>query len=803
MVNRRCHYFAAAFLLAFFALATRAINVQAGPPAPIDIVVTQPDGSAVTLRQWGDEWQHGMETPDGFTVLQDEASGAWVYAALQEDGSLAPASADGQMLVVGVNEPAGLEPYVRPAPDSNTRRESAQYFSSEPARAQISGEVPLLVILAEFNDQKHNTVLYQPTYFPSLAFGASGSIKDYYNKASFGKLNIVPAAENEGTANDGVIGWVNIGINHPNSGSDIASYAIARAAITAANNSSNINFASYDDDSDGYITSKELLIEIVAAGYEGSYNNSSPSVWAHQWDLDGSGTELVLDGKRVAHNNPNDGDYGGYLIVGERHGDHAATVGTIVHETGHLISWPDLYDITPGSGSDSEGVGNWSVMGGGSWNRISASTPGDSPALPDAWLKWYQGWLTPTTGASGASYSLANANANASAVLIGSNPNGVDWNFDRRSGTGQFWLVENRQLSGYDAGLPGCGLLIWHIDESVTSTNYANANRDHPLMELEQADGNRNLYYKGNRGDAGDPFPGTSGKLVFNNTSTPNSRYYSGASSYNNIALTSNSCQSSMGFTYTRNAPVAQPGLVYLPYIARPSTDYATGTLTDNGAPVAGQTVVLMRSTTGNVSGGYYPYDRAVTDANGAFSLLRPALTTTNHKYYIRWQNPNSTSSDGRLVAFYSYVAGNTTTNHNYPINIHDVVLNSPGNGASVYMPAYFTWTRRSTTTDSYVLELYMNGLDDSPNFTDQLGYTDRVTVTGLPSDAETNTEYYWSIRVHTPSVGYGEAYWANSISFKTLSGPALDGAPLAGWSLGADMEAIPNDDTLARKLTR
>ena len=69
-------------------------------------------------------------------------------------------------------------------------------------------------------------------------------------------------------------------------------------------------------------------------------------------------------------------------------------------------------------------------------------------------------------------------------------PSGVDWLFNSHSGTGEYFLVENRQHeAGYDDGLPGCGLLIWHVDESVIYDNTANGNENHALVWLEQADG--------------------------------------------------------------------------------------------------------------------------------------------------------------------------------------------------------------------------------------------------------------------------------------------------------------------------
>jgi hypothetical protein len=92
----------------------------------------------------------------------------------------------------------------------------------------------------------------------------------------------------------------------------------------------------------------------------------------------------------------------------------------------------------------------------------------------------------------------------------------------------EYFLLENRQQfnQGYDQYLPGSGLLIWHVDEQMWSVNGGNDNNlectsfpsphcwgtcwtSHFLVALEQADGWDNLERGTNRGDASDPFPGT------------------------------------------------------------------------------------------------------------------------------------------------------------------------------------------------------------------------------------------------------------------------------------------------------
>src|SRR5207249_4869358 len=69
------------------------------------------------------------------------------------------------------------------------------------------------------------------------------------------------------------------------------------------------------------------------------------------------------------------------------------------------------------------------------------------------------------------------------------------------------------------------GLLIWHLDDSIMD----NTNENHYKVALIQADGRRDLETNHNRGDGGDPYPGTTNNTAFNNTSNPNSKSYAGA----------------------------------------------------------------------------------------------------------------------------------------------------------------------------------------------------------------------------------------------------------------------------------
>ncbi|MBP7031375.1 MAG: M6 family metalloprotease domain-containing protein [Chloroflexi bacterium] len=540
------------FLCALAALASIDV-ASASPAAPIDQVLEQPDGTGFVARQWGDEWSNGYETLEGYTVLQS-SSGWWVYAQLSPSGELVPMLVEGVSVPANHSAPMGIAKHLRPA--SIPTYPQIQKAALE---SQNIGAQPTLVLLASFSDRSGT---YTAANFASLIFStSSNSVRDYYLDASYNQLSLNAAAESYGTANDGVIGWLNLGYNHPNTGTgwSVANQLIVKNALIAAD--TYVNFASFDSNSDGYISLNELHLVVVVAGFERSYSNNSPSIWAHRFYFYDT-TPPTLDGKTLG----DPGHNGGYAQVGEIHQDHMTTMGIIVHELGHDLTWPDLYD-TDGS---SDGVGNWSIMGTGSWNYTSGNYPGQLPAFPDAWLKWYQGWITPTAiNGTVSSVSIPQSETNASAFLLRPNPGGIDWEWMQYSGSGEYFLVENRQLTGYDAALPGAGINILHIDEGVTFYNNANANESHPLVKFMQADGLDELLYGDSydyeRGDNGDPFPGVANNRTFNYSSTPNSRLYSGADSLAAVTSISNSgstMTATLSYTGpTNQLPVANAGL--------------------------------------------------------------------------------------------------------------------------------------------------------------------------------------------------------------------------------------------------
>ena len=547
---------------------------EAGPAAPIDVELTQPNGVSFTAHGYGDEWANGYESSRGYTVVLDGASGFWEYAAEAPSGDLVPTGRR-----VAIDPPNGLPKHARGDEGGPV---GAAPAGATPAQSTPNvGTQKALILLVQFTDQP--SVGTTATQWNARYFAASSSVADYYADVSYGKFALAPGAETHGTGNDGVVGWLSLNRTHPNTAGNTgsANQLLTRDALVAAD--AFVNFASYDTDGNGAVTTNELHVVVVAAGYEASWDSScGRSVWGHQWSLTDAQAP-TLDGVTVAR-----GSQGGrFMQFGESDCGSLATMGIMVHELGHDLGLPDLYD-TDGS---SEGVGRWSIMSTGSWNTVSGAPAGSVPAEPDAFSRWYEGWVTPQQVIGTQSgVSIAQVETNQAVYQLGSNPGGVDWTWYQSTGTGEYFLLENRQLVNYDAGLPGCGLLIWHIDETRTSNNSTNANEARKLVDLAEADSLDDLDFGADRGDAGDPYPGSSGNRSFGDATYPNSKLYSGAASGVSVLNISTACGATMTADLTAPSNVTGPA----------NNDFANAQVLSGSTPSrAGDTNVGATKQTG------------------------------------------------------------------------------------------------------------------------------------------------------------------------------------------------------------
>ncbi len=564
-----------------------------------EVRLQQSDGGTFLAIPYGDEWNNGYETPDGYTIIYDNLTNNWVYAESSPEGTLIPSKQ-----IVGKHKP-GVKKHLRAKPSLSLRAPDILQKTTSAAGPPVpaTGNHSVLVILTQFSDR--NLITTEAEWNLKFFGGTFSTVNHYYNEVSYGGLKIVPARESCGTVNDG-IAIVTLLYTHPDTGGSIddTNRKLTKDALVAVDNC--VNFASFDVNSDGYISTNELHIIIIVAGYETSYGGvgtaCQPNVWGHRWSLGWGGiTAPVLDGKII-------GDYsgkGGYTQFGEWHcatwdnPGHIATIGIIVHELGHDLWLPDEYD-TDGSSS---GIGDWGVMGSGAWNYCGSPVSGNCPSHPTVWDKWYLGWLTPTQITFLQSVNILDITTNQSAFYIGSNPGGVDWSFDSNSGTGEYFIIENRQLSSYNAGLPEGGLLIWHIWEGAPYNNTANQNEaGRRLIDLREADG-LNQLDMGGFSDAGDIFPGSTGNTNFDNGTNPSSKFY---------------CPSGNGF--------CDPSCISIKNIS-PSQAIMSANVSAQDCPSGGLANDRCSNATIVTTN---PYTNTVSTANSSTESSDPAVTCGN-----------------------------------------------------------------------------------------------------------------------------------------------------------------------------
>jgi len=564
--------------------------------APVPHAVVQPDGTALELWPRGDEFNVFWELPGGQTVLRGE-DGWWRLAELDAEGRLVPGATAARAPAVGALRT--VAPHLRPrrvgAGEGELRalppfsRALAPRVLAATAEAQ-----PLLVILVQFADRA--PVGATPAQFAGHFYAGERSVRGYFAANTFGRLDVAPAAETHGTAGDGVVGWLSLPTSHPNrgiTGSKSATTAqknqalhdtrlAIKAAIEAA--APYVDFAAYDRDANGAISTRELALTVIFAGYESSFGGYmttySPANWGHRWALGFSDAvgyvgPALPDGVKVADS----GSAGGYTTFGEwmqssAGNGHRANLGIMVHELGHeILSLPDLYDTDDGDG-ESAGVGGWCLMGSGSWgSEGSAQWIGDTPTGLSAWSKIVTGVVKPVELAGAGSLTAPPAATSPAAYRLGT------------GATHEYFLLEYRAPVGFDAGLrrwdaafgSGGGLLVLHVDERVDG----NGDAAHKRVDVEEADAGALGYSRldFDEGDAGRTMLFYDGNAArFADDTAPDAHRYDGGPTGVEVSAVGAAGAAGIAFAYAAPNPSGYPAdscasalpVVLAPGVARP-----------------------------------------------------------------------------------------------------------------------------------------------------------------------------------------------------------------------------------------
>jgi M6 family metalloprotease-like protein len=405
----------------------------------------------------------------------------------------------------------------------------------------INGHRSIPVIALKYQDTAQDP--YPVSNLQQELFGASwpsGTMSDFYKQISYGQFSVdgtvLPwfAAKNASSYYEGAVQDANGKKRSCNGlcpGAKLGELLVE--ALDAADKI--LDFGKYDSDGpdgipnsgddDGYVDFVAFVQPSRGGECGAPTGQVNNNIWSHRFrlsDLTGKDYETsatTKEGRRIRIDD--------YVVIPAIDCDDSTMIriGVFAHEFGHAFGLPDLYNTS--NTAKSQGVGDWDLMGAGSWGGDDLSP--QHPTHMSAWSKAFLGWTTPRVITNDETQVMLRPVEDFPDVLRVNVSNDV------------YYLLEYRVKKGFDDSLTGPGLLIWLINQPVAQlgllNNSVNSDPSNEGVALIQADGLMQLedITLHNRGDAGDPFPGSSKNTNFSNSTQPAS---SGHVSICNISLT-------------------------------------------------------------------------------------------------------------------------------------------------------------------------------------------------------------------------------------------------------------------------
>lgn len=404
----------------------------------------QPDGTTISLTLAGDEFCHWYEAADG-TVYKQTEEGLFVRSEKTHADMTQQRRSASKKHARRAKKDVGSEPY--PAPRG-------------------------LLILANFSDvsfQAANT----PAVMDSLITAVNCQVNDGYGSAAqyfkdqsngqyqpvFDVFGPVTLSHNQNYYGQNV----GSGDNAPDK---YATDAVIEACILANEQYSNLNFADYDWNDDGYVD----FVYVIYAGKGEADGGGANKIWPHNYNIQ---TVLYYNERNhqyqcystyTEEDTQLDGKYlNNYAMSQEldNYTNSRSGNGVFCHEFGHVIGLPDFYDTDYGNNYENQLTPNeWDVMDGGGYNG-----GGHCPPNYSAWEKYFMGWITPENlGSTGANLTLY-PNGSAQHNVYQINASGT---LQTATTSGLNYYIENRQQTGWDACVPAAGMLIWKVDFNAT-----------------------------------------------------------------------------------------------------------------------------------------------------------------------------------------------------------------------------------------------------------------------------------------------------------------------------------------------
>ena len=444
-----------------FAFGTAA---NAVPAKKLQKVITLTNGTQVSVELRGDEYLSWWEGTDG-TAYRATADDT-VFEAFDLEAQKPAAAARRARAEQGrVARLARVKNSLKGA-DDKMRGLGGDHIT-------YKGVKKGLVVLVDFKNKKfadgHDLEYYKNVIngkdFSDEEEGYVGSVRDYFLAQSNGQFEL----------DFDVVGPVTMSKNSGYYGNDGAYqkdekvYEMIKEACDGIQDK--VNLKDYDWDGDG----EADQVFFLYAGLGQASSGSAGTIWPHESELRywPCGVLSYSTGKINTYACANE-------LQPETQGSSryiSAGIGTICHEFSHCLGFADMYDTTGGGGY---GMSVFDVMDQGSYNGN-----GFVPCNYTAFERIYAGWVEAIELESPATVKDMKSVSDYGRPFI-------MYNYKN---TNEYFLMENRQNTGWDKGLYGSnGLLIVHVNyvPSRWANNSVNSSAEKiQCCTVVNADGSR------------------------------------------------------------------------------------------------------------------------------------------------------------------------------------------------------------------------------------------------------------------------------------------------------------------------
>ena len=441
------------------------IAANAVPAKRIQKVITLANGTQVSVELRGDEYLSWWEGTDG-TAYRTTATDENVFEAFDLEAQKPAAAARRAKTEQGrVARLARVKNSLKGA-DDKMRGLGGDHIT-------YKGVKKGLVVLVDFKNEKfadgHDLEYYKNVIngkdFSDEEEGYVGSVRDYFLAQSNGQFEL----------DFDVVGPVTMSKNSGYYGNDGAYqkdekvYEMIKEACDGIQDK--VNLKDYDWDGDG----EADQVFFLYAGLGQASGGSPGTIWPHESELRywPCGVLSYPTGKINTYACANE-------LQPETQGSSryiSAGIGTICHEFSHCLGFADMYDTTGGGGY---GMSVFDVMDQGSYNGN-----GFVPCNYTAFERIYAGWVEAIELESPATVKDMKSVSDYGRPFI-------MYNYKN---TNEYFLLENRQNTGWDKGLYGSnGLLIVHVNyvPSRWANNSVNASNEKiQCCTVVNADGSR------------------------------------------------------------------------------------------------------------------------------------------------------------------------------------------------------------------------------------------------------------------------------------------------------------------------